>query len=63
MANKLFVSRYLTALPSAEQLQRFVETDRARVEATMEQHARAGAKPAAVKKKRKKARRSPPKIK
>ena len=33
MANKLFVSRYLTALPSAEQLQRFVETDRARIEA------------------------------
>jgi predicted nuclease of restriction endonuclease-like (RecB) superfamily len=63
MANKLFVSRYLTALPSAEQLQRFVETDRARVEAAMEQHARAGAKPAAAKSKRKKARRSPPKIK
>lgn len=33
MANKLFVSRYLTALPSAEQLQRFVEADRARIEA------------------------------
>ena len=33
LANKLFVSRYLTALPSAEQLQRFVEADRARIEA------------------------------
>ena len=33
MANKLFVSRYLTILPSAEQLQRFVEADRARIEA------------------------------
>ena len=33
MENKLFVSRYLTALPSTEQLQRFVETDRARIEA------------------------------
>ena len=39
MANKLFVSRYLTLLPSAEQLQRFVETDRARFEAAMAQHA------------------------
>ncbi len=58
MANKLFVSRYLTALPSAEQLQRFVETDRARVEAAMEQLARAGAKPAAVKSKRKKTKSS-----
>jgi predicted nuclease of restriction endonuclease-like (RecB) superfamily len=42
MDNRLFVSRYLVSLPSAEQLQRFVETDRARVEAAMEQHARAG---------------------
>ncbi len=33
MANKLFVTRYLTALPSAEQLQRFLEADRARIEA------------------------------
>ena len=33
MANKLFVSRYLTVLPSAEQLQRFIESDRARIEA------------------------------
>jgi predicted nuclease of restriction endonuclease-like (RecB) superfamily len=31
--NKLFVSRYPTALPSAEQLSRFVEQDRARIEA------------------------------
>ena len=45
MDNRLFVSRYLVALPSAEQLQRFVETDRDRVEAAMEQHARAGVKP------------------
>lgn len=33
MSNKLFVSRYLTALPSAEKLQRFVEADRDRIEA------------------------------
>ncbi len=55
MNNRLFVSRYLTLLPSAEQLQRFVETDRARVEAAMGQLARSGAKPAA-KSKRKKAK-------
>lgn len=33
MDNKLFVSRYLTALPTAERLQRFLEADRARIEA------------------------------
>ena len=33
MDNKLFVSRYLLALPSVEQLRRFVEADRARFEA------------------------------
>ena len=33
MANRLFVSRYLKALPSAEQLKAFVEGDRARLEA------------------------------
>jgi hypothetical protein len=32
MTNKLFVARYLTVLPSAEQLQRFIESDRARIE-------------------------------
>lgn len=32
MDNKLFVSRYLTALPSAEQLKTLVESDRARLE-------------------------------
>ena len=32
MDNKLFVSRYLTALPSAEQLKALVESDRARLE-------------------------------
>jgi len=37
MDNQLFVSRYLVALPSAEQLQRFVEHDRARTEALMAQ--------------------------
>ena len=53
MDNKLFVSRYLTALPSAEQLQRFVETDRARVEAVTEQHVRVRRrKPAAPRKPR-----------
>jgi len=56
MDNKLFVSRYLTVLPSAEQLRRFVETDRARFEAAMEQNARSGAKPAAAKRKRQKAK-------
>jgi predicted nuclease of restriction endonuclease-like (RecB) superfamily len=37
MDNKLFVSRYLVALPSAEQLSRFVEHDRARFDALVEQ--------------------------
>lgn len=32
MDNKLFVSRYLVALPSAEQLREFIERDRARIE-------------------------------
>ncbi len=40
ISNKLFVSRYLTALPSVEQLKRFVETDRARTEALIEQQKR-----------------------
>jgi predicted nuclease of restriction endonuclease-like (RecB) superfamily len=35
MDNTLFVSRYLTALPSAEQLQRFVERDRSQIEALL----------------------------
>jgi len=35
MDNRLFVSRYLVALPSAEQLQRFVETDRDQIEMAM----------------------------
>jgi hypothetical protein len=33
MDNQLFVSRSLTALPTAERLQRFLEADRARIEA------------------------------
>lgn len=33
MDNRLFVSRYLTALPTPERLQRFLEADRARIEA------------------------------
>lgn len=37
MNNKLFVSRYLVALPSEEQLRRFLEQDRARTEALIEQ--------------------------
>jgi predicted nuclease of restriction endonuclease-like (RecB) superfamily len=41
MDNKLFVSRYLTMLPSAEQLQRFVEADRDRIEAAMKPGGRA----------------------
>ena len=40
MDNRLFVSRYLVALPSAEQLRRFLEADRARVDAAMEQGGR-----------------------
>ncbi len=32
LSHKLFVSRYLVALPSAEQLRRFVASDRARIE-------------------------------
>jgi len=32
MDNKLFVSRYLVTLPSAEQLREFVERDRERIE-------------------------------
>jgi predicted nuclease of restriction endonuclease-like (RecB) superfamily len=40
MDNQLFVTRYLTALPSAEQLQKFLEADRARTEARMQQQAR-----------------------
>lgn len=56
MDNRIFVSRYLTRIPSAEQLQRFVETDRAQVEAVMEQRARAGMKPAAAKSKQGKAK-------
>jgi len=35
MDNKLFVSRYLVRLPTAEQLSRFVEADRARFEERM----------------------------
>jgi len=58
MDNRLFVSRYLVALPSAEQLQRFVDADRARVEAAMEQQARASAKPVVAKGKRKKHKRA-----
>ncbi len=32
LSQKLFVSRYLVALPSAEQLKQFVERDRAQLE-------------------------------
>jgi predicted nuclease of restriction endonuclease-like (RecB) superfamily len=35
MDQKLFVSRYLTALPSAEKLRAFLEADRARIESLM----------------------------
>jgi len=37
MDNNLFVSRYLVSLPTTEQLSRFVEQDRARFEALVEQ--------------------------
>jgi hypothetical protein len=35
MDNKLFVSRYLVALPSPKQLQEFIERDRDQIEAQM----------------------------
>jgi len=51
MDNQLFVSRYLTALPTAERLQRFLEADRAHIEALTEgsssKPARTPKKPAA----------------
>ncbi len=37
MDNKLFVSRYLVALPSAKQLEKFIERDRERIEPLLEQ--------------------------
>jgi predicted nuclease of restriction endonuclease-like (RecB) superfamily len=37
MDQKLFVSRYLVALPSVEKLRRFLEADRARIESQMPQ--------------------------
>ena len=49
MDNRVFVSRYLTHLPSAEQLQRFLQTDRAHVETLMEQQAHSTTKPAPAK--------------
>lgn len=50
ISNRLFVSRYLTALPSVEQLQQFLVTDRARTEAAMAQQTRAGRRHPARKK-------------
>jgi predicted nuclease of restriction endonuclease-like (RecB) superfamily len=51
MDNRLFVSRYLTALPTVERLQRFLEADRARIEAltnrSAPERAPAAKKPAA----------------
>jgi hypothetical protein len=35
MDQKLFVSRYLVALPSVEKLRRFLEADRERIESQM----------------------------
>ena len=35
MDQKLFVSRYLVALPSVEKLRRFLEADRERIESLM----------------------------
>lgn len=55
MDNQFFVSRYLMALPSAEQLQRFVEQDRARTEALM---AQASARRRAAARPRRRARKS-----
>lgn len=46
LSNQLFVSRYLTALPSAEQLARFIEKDRAQIEALTDQTARSHRRPA-----------------
>jgi hypothetical protein len=45
IANRLFVSRYLTGLPSAEQLRKFLEQDRDRVEALMPQTAKKTRRP------------------
>jgi hypothetical protein len=39
MDQKLFVSRYLVALPSVEKLRRFLEADRERIESLMAQPA------------------------
>jgi hypothetical protein len=55
MDNHLFVSRYLTALPSVEQLRRFLERDRARCEALAEQQA--ALKPPALRRSKTKGRR------
>ncbi|MDX6557161.1 MAG: hypothetical protein QOF72_210 [Blastocatellia bacterium] len=33
--NQLFVSRYLVALPSADELRKFVESDREAIESSM----------------------------
>ena len=54
LAQKLFISRYLVALPSAKQLVRFLEQDRDRLEALW---SRPVAKPAPAQ--RKKAARTP----
>lgn len=45
LSRRLFVSRYLVALPSAEHLRQFVETDRARLERTARPVTRAGRGP------------------
>jgi hypothetical protein len=39
MDNQLFVSKYLTALPSEEQIQKFLETDRGRTENVLREKA------------------------
>ena len=49
MDNRLFVSRYLNVLPSEDQLRRFVDADRARLEATMAPPARPAVNPVSVK--------------
>jgi predicted nuclease of restriction endonuclease-like (RecB) superfamily len=54
--NKLFVSRYLTALPSAEQLQRFVEADRDQIEAATSPRRSESPKPGARRKAARKSR-------
>ena len=54
--NKLFVSRYLTALPSADKIRVFLEADRERIESLTAKRSGKAAKPAEVRAKQAKRR-------